>query len=404
MIKRFAYILICCLVILSCIGCKANEGVTLTITYDGCVIFTEEYDISFATKSKVFFKHNNNYREYFDSFSNIDDALNSIDENIPVVLDKIENDYYVAPINAECYFDNGAFQYSNEVKGSKIDRASLATAILNNFSNTIIVEAHTKSVSPQTTVYDLKQQTVLLSEFSTSFATSAEGRANNICLASESINNNVIPAGARFSFNEVVGARNKSNGYSTAITIENGEFIEGIGGGVCQVSTTLYNAMLLAGCDVISVSHHSLPISYVQPSFDAMVSEFSDLIFENNSDYPIYIHSSTQEQQCYFAVYGYPKYKDCTPILRSEVLNTIPSNSYIDIVDDTQLATNEYEKIIKYPVDGLVSEGYIDLYRDGEIIDSYKIRHDTYKPQSGKRIIRNTPEELIGDQDVLQLS
>ena len=141
--------------------------------------------------------------------------------------------------------------------------------------------------------YGLSPKDVTLrSSFYTSFPASSPERKYNIKLASSAIDKTLVDVGAEFSFNQTVGFRTIENGYKIARIIMNGKFEKGVGGGVCQVSSTLYNAILLSGLKITEYHPHSLPVSYVAPSFDAMVNSGSaDLRFINNTNNPIIIRS-----------------------------------------------------------------------------------------------------------------
>ena len=156
--------------------------------------------------------------------------------------------------------------------------------------------------------YDLRpQQLVLRSKFFTSYPSSTEERKSNIKLAAKSLDYAFVDVGGEFSFNQTVGARTEKRGYKTAKIIVGGEFVDGVGGGVCQVSTTLYNAVLLAGLKVTEFHAHSLPVSYVAPSFDAMVNSGSaDLKFINNTHNPVYIRAFADDATLTIEIYGEP--------------------------------------------------------------------------------------------------
>ena len=130
---------------------------------------------------------------------------------------------------------------------------------------------------------------VPIAKFSTYYGDSSENRKHNVALAAKAIDGFVLPPEEEFSFNDTVGARTEERGYRTAYIISEGNFVEGVGGGVCQVSGTLYNCALLADLAVTCVHPHSLPVSYVAPSFDAMVSSASDLRFANTLSAPVTI-------------------------------------------------------------------------------------------------------------------
>ena len=123
----------------------------------------------------------------------------------------------------------------------------------------------------------------LMGEYSTSYASSSAARKHNIELAASAVNGAVIGVGEEFSFNVTVGVRSRRRGYLPAPVIVSGKYTTGVGGGVCQVSTTLYNAVLRSGLEVVSVSRHSIPVSYVPRSMDAMVSGATDFRFKNNT-------------------------------------------------------------------------------------------------------------------------
>ncbi|MFB4158642.1 VanW family protein [Geomicrobium sp. JSM 1781026] len=130
----------------------------------------------------------------------------------------------------------------------------------------------------------------VIGSFTTSFNTNTTGRVENIRISTESINRVVLGPGDSFSFHEVVGQASAERGYQEANVIVDGEFTNGMGGGICQTSTTLYNAIADAGLDVTERHHHSLPIDYVPEGEDAMVSwGWADLKFQNNHDIPVMI-------------------------------------------------------------------------------------------------------------------
>ena len=151
----------------------------------------------------------------------------------------------------------------------------------------------------------LKRRTARLSAYTTYFDGANVPRSANIKLAAGKISGCVLPAGATFSFNGAVGARTEKNGFKRAKIIEEGRFVYGTGGGVCQVSTTLYNAARLTGLKVTEYHPHSLAVGYVSPSRDAMVSgTYSDLKFKNITDCPVYIRVLTGENHVRCEIYG----------------------------------------------------------------------------------------------------
>ncbi|MCL6560503.1 MAG: VanW family protein [Firmicutes bacterium] len=150
----------------------------------------------------------------------------------------------------------------------------------------------------------------LLAGYTTKFDPSKVSRTYNISVAAKALDELLVQPGHVVSFNKVVGPRSSEAGYKTAPVIVNNEFVDGIGGGVCQVSTTLYNAILLANLEVVERSNHSLPVSYVPKGRDATVFYDSiDFKFRNNTEGYLYLKSYVSGGQITFKIYGNTAYK-----------------------------------------------------------------------------------------------
>lgn len=139
---------------------------------------------------------------------------------------------------------------------------------------------------------------VEIGRYTTKFDSSISGRVDNIDLSAKSIYGVVLGPGDIFSFNRIVGERTKARGYKEANVIVDGDFVNGLGGGICQTSSTLYNVALDAGMEIIERNPHSLPVSYVPEGRDAMVNwGTSDLRFRNNFDYPVLIQMKVDREK-----------------------------------------------------------------------------------------------------------
>lgn len=209
---------------------------------------------------------------------------------------------------------------------------------------------------------------VPLSSFTTYFDKKNEPRAHNIRLAADYINGTVIGNREVFSFNGTVGQRTPERGFKRAAIIKDGEFVEGVGGGVCQVSTTLYNAALLAGCRIKEYHPHSLAVSYVPPSRDAMVSGTAfDLKFENTTGSTLYIKAVAGENFVTFKLYG--RDFGTRYVLHSAVTGAIAAPEEF----------TENVALVRTGKDGIISEGYLTVIENGcrrEIL----LRRDKYAP------------------------
>lgn len=284
------------------------------------------------------------------------------------------------------------FKYNEGQDEVVVDKQALENMIDDAFkqSKAITVSIPTLTQKPIQTIEQLKEKTKLRAEFSTSYANSTNNRKNNVKMALGAFNGLVIEPEEEVSFNAKTGARTAENGYKPANIILNGMYIEGSGGGVCQASTTLYNALVLSNIEILEVSKHSLPASYVPLALDAMVSEgVSDLKFKNNTNSPIYIKAWGDNTSVYVRIYGEGFENGEYYKTRSEFVKTIPHLGDRIVADTTGEYSNkvtfkgEYLRL-KYPHEGYEANAYLQRYsKDGELIDEKLIRHEIYHPQEG---------------------
>ena len=200
------------------------------------------------------------------------------------------------------------------------------------------------------------------------------------------------------SFNQITGPQTESGGYENAMVIYNGKFQNGIGGGICQASSTLYNACVLANLEIEEVHKHTLPVKYVELSLDAMVSEgFADLIFRNTSESDVYIKSYVVGDDAFVEIYGKTIPEGQTIKRVAEFVGNIPHNGDKIIPDtngeyrDKVIYKGEYFRV-KYPCEGYEAKAFKEFYKDGKLIKREQIRHEKYQPQDG--IIIEGTEEL----------
>lgn len=255
------------------------------------------------------------------------------------------------------------FVITNSKCGSTIDEAMAYRRIYRAIkSGERHVKLDTVVVNPKITEADNLLATVLRSSYTTNFAYSTNERKSNIALALSAVDGYTVNQGESISFNNLVGARSTERGYKTAKIIVGGKYVDGVGGGVCQASTALYNAALLAGLKATARNHSILP-SYVEPSFDAMVNSCSaDLVIENTTAYPITIVCDCSDDTATVSIYGL---KLNSRITREfEIIKTQTAQD-VEIIDtdykyfDRQTAVSGTKLRVSYPHDGLVSKGYL---------------------------------------------
>jgi vancomycin resistance protein YoaR len=181
------------------------------------------------------------------------------------------------------------------------------------------------AMPPRVTRAHLASLTTELARFSTRFRAGERNRAHNIRLAARAIDGLILLPGDLFSYNTVVGRRTRSRGYRLAPQIVDGELVPGVGGGVCQVSTTLYNAALLADLQIVERRHHQFPVRYVPSGRDATVADgYLDLRFRNHLDGPVALLLSTQGSQLIARVVGAPAHR-CQVTLLRQGIRTVPA-------------------------------------------------------------------------------
>ena len=194
----------------------------------------------------------------------------------------------------------------------------------------------------------------LLSSFSTKYSVRATARTTNLKLAASKINGTVLMPGETFSYNKVVGSRTIAAGYKEAPIYVSGEVVDGLGGGICQITSTLYNAVVYANLDIVERTNHQFVPSYVTASRDATVVYGSlDFKFKNNRNYPIKINCSVSGGIANFQIFG----------LKQD--------------DDYDVEISSYET--GRTATAIYSEAYKILKKDGKVVNKQLLSKDTYK-------------------------
>ena len=270
------------------------------------------------------------------------------------------------------------FIYYEERPGREIDITEAGRAVARAMDKDKGARARlcTREVPAAVTADDLKKRTREMGRFSTDFRTSGENRRHNLALAAAAISGTVIAPGETFSFNETVGDRTADRGFREANIVVNGEFVRGVGGGVCQVSTTLYNAALLAGMEIVSAAAHSRPVSYVPYSRDCTVSSAIDFRFRNDTDAPVYLAAEIKGSTLTFVLFG--ARKEGTRRLESEIVEEVPFRT---LSEDGAVMTNLTEAILlSEGRTGVRSRLYLVEEKAGEYARTL-IRENLYPPK-----------------------
>jgi len=203
----------------------------------------------------------------------------------------------------------GGLQILPERSGYRLDIQATTEAALEQAVSDPATSIPLKIVEdqPQIRSADLGGIDTVLASYTTSFHTCERARTHNLTLAAHQVNGKLLRPGEIFSYNETVGPRLEKLGFREAPIFVDGEIIPGTGGGVCQVSTTLYNTVLLAGLKVVARSHHSIPVKYAPKGRDATVSYGGiDFKFENTATHPIYISTQVGRGRLTIRIWGHP--------------------------------------------------------------------------------------------------
>ncbi len=268
-------------------------------------------------------------------------------------IEEIYNEIYKEPVDA--YYTQDPYAVYPSENG-------LDFAISLDEAKELLLEEQDEYIIPLQTLYPSVTTNMigteafpdLLSTYSTKYSTSDTDRTTNLKLAAEKINGTVLMPGETFSYNQVVGERTIAAGYKEASMYVDGEVVDGLGGGICQISSTLYNAVLYANLEIVSRSNHQFVPSYVSASRDATVVYGSiDFKFTNSRDYPIKLVCSVSGGVAKFEIYG----------LSTDNEYEVEISSYVTGTTD----------------DAIYSEAYRILKQNGQVVSTELLSKDTYK-------------------------
>lgn len=290
-------------------------------------------------------------------------------------IDQIHSEIYKEATDA--HFEKDPFKIYSEVVGVDFD-VDYAKKLISENVNDSEYSISLKYTKPKVTLDDLKIDVFpdLLGTFSTRYDASNKNRSTNLNLAASKINNIVIAPGEEFSYNKIVGERSIAAGYKEAKIYSGGKVVDGLGGGICQLSSTLYNAVMFANLEVTKRYNHQFITSYVEPGRDATVAYGSkDFKFKNNRTYPIKIKVSINSGIAKVDIYGIkeePKYDISFDI---ETVEIIPYKT--EYKTDSSLSANT-EQVTQKGVNGLIVKVYKVTKLNGVSVSRDFISKDKY--------------------------
>ena len=301
----------------------------------------------------------------------------------PINLEKIRSEIYKEPQDA--YVEKNPTVVHQHVNGVDFGISmEEAQKIIEEDKEEYTIPL--KITVPEKTIKDLGEEAFpdQLATFSTIYDASNYNRSTNIELAAKKINGTVVMPGENFSFNTVVGKRTIEAGYKEGTAYIGGKVVPDVGGGVCQVSSTLYNTALLANLEIVERSNHMFLTGYVAASRDATVYYGSlDFIFKNTRSYPIKIVASANNGVCKISMYGIKEETEYEVIIQSKVTSYI--NYTTTYKNDATLAEGK-EVVEQSGANGCRSEGYRILKLNGKVVSQTLLSKDTYSAK--QQIIR----------------
>lgn len=248
--------------------------------------------------------------------------------------------------NSKIKMSNGKLVYTEAREGVTIDVDQTVSGIKKALSEqedteVVQVQAVVALEEPTVTKEEASRCKDKLGTFTTTFNASNVSRSKNVANAARLINGNVVYPGQTFSVHDTISPLTEENGYYDAPSYSNGQVVDSVGGGVCQVSTTLYNAVLRAELEIVERSPHSMLVTYVSPSMDAAIAgDYKDFKFRNNTDVPVYIEGGTVSGSVYFRIYGEETRSSGRKVtFESETIETIAPGADKVTYDKTQPAS-----------------------------------------------------------------
>ncbi len=318
----------------------------------------------------------------------VKDILNTISINdniieIPVEtktpedidIDKIHSEIYKEAKDA--YYTKDPFTVYPEVEGVDFDVEKAKQMIAAEVKDEYIIDL--TITKPNVTIDQIGTEAFpdQLSTFTTRYDASDKDRTTNLVLACQKLNGKVIKPGETFSYNATLGPRSYATGYKNAKVYENGQVVDGIGGGICQISSTLYNAALMSDMEIVERRNHQFVTSYVGAGRDAtVVYGLTDFRFKNTRTYPVRIVASAKSGIATISIFGIKEAdREYTYSFSTKTISTIPYTT--KYVEDSTLAPGK-EVVKQKGANGLVTETYMTKRLNGKVISTKLLSKDTY--------------------------
>ena len=273
-------------------------------------------------------------------------------EALRALTDGIVNYVNRDPVNSTVHsfdFKTQTFTFTDDRPGARIDPDDLYSRVAELLDDGVTkkeLRIVPEKILAEVTKTELMNRFGLISAYTTT--TTSDGKRNtNIQLSAEAISGKTVLPGEIFSFNATTGERTAAKGYQEAPAISGGQSKDEVGGGVCQTSSTLFNAVARADLEIIERNPHAWPSHYIEKGFDATVNwPGLDFKFKNNTEWPVFIIAGYSKRKVTVNIYGMSLGSDVRIDLESEVVRTIPKPEGTNYVINTSLAPGESKKTV----------------------------------------------------------
>ena len=293
---------------------------------------------------------------------------------------KISEDIYTEPVNA--IFVKEPFSLTKEINGVKLAISTEEAQSKVDGEDKAEYSFPLTITKPEITINDIGLEAFpyKVSTFSTNYNAGDVGRTNNLKIASTKTNNLVLMPGEIFSFNKVVGKRTVEEGYKDAKIYENGKVVDGLAGGICQVSSTLYDAAVLANLEIVERYNHQFTTSYLPGGKDAtVVYGIKDLKFKNNREYPIKIVTSIGGGTLTYSIYGIQQANEYNIVITPVITSRIANKTITEV--DKSLAPGK-SVTVQAGHSGQRVTTYKEVWQNGTKLSSTVISNDVYNPMN----------------------
>ncbi|WP_343777728.1 VanW family protein [Clostridium sartagoforme] len=334
---------------------------------------------------------------------NMESKISFDEESLKAFEEKVKSEVNIVAKNAEIEINSGNITVTPDINGKRIDDEELHNQLIENINgNPDSMEElsfELKEQQAKIKADDLNKITGKISGYSSSYKNTGDGRVRNMEIAAQIVSGTIVMPGEEFSYNELIGDTTPDKGYEKANTYVGNKIVPDYGGGICQVSTTLYRAAMRANLRSTERMNHSLTVSYSEPGLDATVANgVIDYKFKNSYDFPVYIQGYVGGGVVSFSVYGNV---DAMGGKTYELVNEVHEKYNPEITYEEDPTMEEgTEKVEVYGMPGYKASSYQVTYENGVEVSRDFIATDVYlttntiiKKGTKKKEVNTKPNE-----------